>query len=195
LASDINHTALVKSFVTGKEPPMAKSKKPAGKPASTAKDQAKLYTLEVALVGGPISEQFAKANPVVARTIQIRGNQTLADLHDAIFDAFDREEEHMYEFQFGKKPMDRNAPRYTLSGPFADYEDEEATGDVEGTTIAALGLGVRQKFFYWFDFGDDWWHQITVKGIEDEVPRGKYPRVTERVGKSPPQYPDFDEED
>ena len=44
------------------------------------------------------------------------------------------------------------------------------------------------SFGYWFDFGDDWWHQINVEAIGDEAPRGKLPRVTKRVGKSPPQY-------
>src|SRR5512135_50291 len=32
----------------------------------------------------------------MSRTIQIRGDQTLEDLHHAIFDAFDRWDEHMY---------------------------------------------------------------------------------------------------
>jgi len=81
----------------------------------------RLYTLEVFLMGGPISEKFAKKNPVISRTIQIRGDQTLEDLHHAIFDAFDRFDEHMYEFQFGKGPMDRKAPRYVL--PNADDLD------------------------------------------------------------------------
>ena len=37
----------------------------------------------------------------------IRGDQTLEDLHHAIFDALGREEEHMYEFQLGGTgPMD-----------------------------------------------------------------------------------------
>jgi hypothetical protein len=50
-------------------------------------------------------------------------------------------------------------------------------------------------FAYWFDYGDDWWHRIDVVRIADEAPKGKYPRVTERVGESPPQYPDWEEED
>jgi len=85
----------------------------------------RLYELEVCLFSGQVSEKFAEANPVVSRTIQIRGNQTLQDLHTAIFDAFDRFDEHMYEFQIGgKKPMDPEADRYVLpvmlDGPYDD---------------------------------------------------------------------------
>jgi hypothetical protein len=75
-------------------------------------DSKRLYTLQVFLIDGPVGEEFAERE--LSRTIQIRGNQTLADLHRAIFDAFDREEEHMYEFQFGKGPHDPEGPRYTL---------------------------------------------------------------------------------
>lgn len=157
----------------------------------------KLYELEVSLLNGPIAEAFAKKNPSVLRTIQIRGDQTLEDLHMAIFDAFDREEEHMYEFQVGgKRPMDRKARRYGLSMAMDDpFDDHRLAGDVADTTIGSLGLKVDQPFAYWFDFGDDWWHQITVLAIHDEVPRGRYPKVTSKTGDSPPQYIHWDEED
>jgi hypothetical protein len=73
-----------------------------------------VYTLDVFLLGGPMTNKFVKKNPVVSRTIQLRGDQTLLDLHHAIFEAFGRWEEHMFEFQFGKGPMDPDAPRYVL---------------------------------------------------------------------------------
>jgi hypothetical protein len=161
----------------------------------TGRGDVRLYTLEVFLLSGPITEKFAKKNPVVSRTIKIRGDQTLEDLHQAIFDAFARWEEHMYEFQFGTGPMDRKAPRYVLPGAFQTDLGEEnpPTGRVDRTTIDSLGLEVGRSFGYWFDFGDDWWHQINVEAIEDKAPAGNFPRVSKRVGKSPPQYADEDE--
>lgn len=147
------------------------------------------------MIGGQITEKFAKKNPVISRTIQIRGDQTLEDLHHAIFDAFDRWDEHLYEFQFGKGPMDPKGPRYVLSGEF-DMDvgmKNQPAGRVDQTTIDSLGLEVGRSFGYWFDFGDDWWHQVNVEAVEDKMPKGKLPKVTKRVGKSPPQYPDDDE--
>jgi hypothetical protein len=155
----------------------------------------RLYTLEVFLLSGPISEKFAKKNPIISRTIQIRGDQTLGELHRAIFDAFGRWEEHMYEFQFGNGPMDPKAPRYGLADAFEmdGGGDKPPAGRVDRTRVDSLGLEVGRSFGYRFDFGDDWWHQINVEAIEDEVPGGKLPRVTKRVGKSPPQYAEEDE--
>jgi len=152
-----------------------------------------LYTFKIFIVGGPMSEKFMKKNPVVSRTIQMRGNHTLEKLHDAMFKAFNREEAHMYEFQIGGKgPMDPDAKRYVMSAAF-EMDDFKADGDVSKTTIASLNLKERDLFGYWFDFGDDWWHQVGVLEITDEIPKGnRYPKVIEKEGASPPQYDDFD---
>jgi hypothetical protein len=120
----------------------------------------------------------------------------LEDLHHAIFDAYDRWEEHWYEFQFGKGPMDPKGPRYVLPGASESELGGEIppAGRVDLTTIESLGLKVGRRFGYWFDFGDDWWHQINVAEIKDTVPKGRYPRVIKWQGQSPPQYPPEDEE-
>jgi hypothetical protein len=175
---------------------MARPKKSTARPSKpTNQGDVRLYTLEVFLLSGPIAEKFARKNPVVSRTIQIRGDQTLEDLHRAIFDALGRRDEHMYEFQFGKGPMDPKAPRYVLPGAFETDTGEKnpPVGRVDRTRIDSLGLEVGRSFGYWFDFGDDWWHQINVEAIEEEVPKGKFPKVTKRVGKNPPQYAEEDE--
>lgn len=157
----------------------------------------RLFTLDVFISSGPMTEEFAETNTVISRTIQIRGDQTLEKLHEAIFDAFDREEEHMYEFQVGGKgPMDPEARNYVLPMAMDDlFGDQNPAGSVTKATIGSLGLKLDEAFSYWFDFGDDWWHQINVVSIEDKAPRGKYPKVTKPVGKSPPQYIDWDDED
>lgn len=161
-------------------------------PPSPAALQA-LYVLDVVLIDGPVTEQFIKKNPQVIRTIEIRGDQTLADLHSVIFKAFDREEEHMYEFQLkGKGPNDPNADRYGLAIGLSDDFGSPMAGDVAQTQIGALGLEVEEPFGYWFDFGDDWWHQIQVTAITAPQPKVKYPRITQRIGASPPQYAEFD---
>lgn len=165
-----------------------------------AKDQPSadaLYILAVLLIGGPVTEAFIEENPTVLRTILIKGSQTLGELHYAIFDAFDREDEHMYEFQLGGSgPNDPAATRYGLKsndGSIGDYDADLI--DARTTAINDLNLSKGDVFGYWFDFGDDWWHQIEVVSIRNKAPKGnKYPKVSSREGASPPQYPDWDEE-
>nr|RNJ69203.1 MAG: hypothetical protein EDM05_10070 [Leptolyngbya sp. IPPAS B-1204] len=119
----------------------------------------------------PLQKSSSKKNPQVIRTIEIRGDQTLADLHEIIFEAFDREEEHMYEFQLkGRGPNDPNADRYGLAVALQNDLDSPVAGDVAETLIGALDLEVGEPFSYWFDFGDDWWHQVQVSAITAPQP-------------------------
>ncbi|MCX5653938.1 MAG: plasmid pRiA4b ORF-3 family protein [Planctomycetota bacterium] len=173
---------------------MAERKRMGRVPAAKSR---RIYELEVGLLSGFVTEAFVKANPVVARTILIRGDQTLEQLHEAIFKAYNRFDGHMYEFQVGgKRTHDPKARRYVLAGMFSELlDDPEAAGTVSGTTLDDLGLKEGEAFVYWFDFGDDWWHQINVVAIREEAGSGKYPRITAMVGESPPQYPDLDDDE
>src|SRR5919204_654905 len=84
----------------------------------------RLYTLQVSLTGGPSAEAYQ--GQVISRTIEMRGSQSLHDLHKVIFKAFDRVEEHLYEFNLGQGPRDRSklylsgGGRNSRSAPAAD---------------------------------------------------------------------------
>ena len=156
-----------------------------------AEKSSKLYTLAVYIIGGPVSDEFE--GQTISRTIEIRGDQTLKQLHKAIFKAFNRSDEHLYEFNLGVGPDDRSKIySIPMESPIPEL-NEELAGDVAKTSIDSLGLQVGQAFGYLFDFGDCWMHQINVTATGEVPDDGKYPKVTERVGKSPPQYPDEDE--
>lgn len=147
----------------------------------------KVYTLDVYLIGGPVTKEFDGKE--ISRRVQLKGNQTLKDLHR---EAFDRWDEHLYEFNLGEGPYDRSAV-YSLPDTVS-FVDDEKVGDVAKTTIESLGLTIGRAFGYWFDFGDDWLHQINVVAIDDQPESSKYPKIIKRVGETPPQYPDFDDE-
>ncbi|MFP4098866.1 MAG: plasmid pRiA4b ORF-3 family protein [Alphaproteobacteria bacterium] len=156
----------------------------------------RLFTLEVVITDGPMTENFCKANKKVSRKIEMRGDQTLAELHEAIFEAFDRHDPHMFEFRLNdNKFMDPAAKLYVMPEAINDWEPDEVSGDVTKTTIGTLGLKEKDTFNYWFDFGDDWWHEIKIVSIADKAPETEsaYPKITARTGESPLQYPDWDD--
>ena len=82
----------------------------------------------------------------------------------------------------GEGPNDPNARRYGLKAAM----DSDLAGEVSKTTINDLNLSEGDIFAYWFDFGDDWWHAIEVEEIKEKAGKGKYPKITNRVGASPP---------
>ena len=137
------------------------------------------------------------------RKIAIRQGQTLHDLHQAIFDAFDRYDEHMYSFFFSRSKRKFN-PRtiYDSSEEFTHpyaCEDQGVFGsdayNASLSRLEILNLTEKQKFYYIFDFGDEWWHEITVEKTDGQTDEGEYPRTIKKNGDSPEQYPDYDEDE
>jgi hypothetical protein len=126
----------------------------------------------------------------VWRRIEIRGDQTLDDLHLAIQSAFDWDNDHMYAFFLSNKAWDQKT----------EYEGNPlGEGNAGITPIFTLKLRARKKFLYIFDFGDDLRHSITVEAVvkKGTAPDTDYPRIIEAHGDAPPQYPsaENDEED
>lgn len=148
----------------------------------------RVYVLEVSITEGLMDEEFAESNPVISRTIEIEGLSTLEQLHKVIFKAFDREEEHLYEFQLDSDAQDPDK-RFILEE--MDEEEEEDCGFVEHTTLNELHLEEGDTIGYLFDYGDLWLHEIDVKMIKQVEEGVKYPRIVKKVGKSPLQYAEW----
>ena len=60
--------------------------------------------------------------------------------------------------------------------------------DASETAIGSFKLDEKQVFYYLFDFGDEWWHEITVEKTGEQADDEKYPRIIEKKGESPEQY-------
>jgi hypothetical protein len=153
---------------------------------------ATVYALKVALTD----------NKSIWRRIAIRSDQTLDDLHAVIFRAFDRFDEHLYSFHLQPVFLQRGPYRHRDNVEFTSpVMIEEATSmdghevrDASETTIGSLELVVQGKLYYLFDFGDSWWHELTVEQVQQPVEaRRRYPFVLEKYGNSPPQYPPAEE--
>ncbi len=137
---------------------------------SAGKNGVRLYTLEVVLAEGPVHEDFLERNPDVSRTIEVRGDQTLEDLHEAILAAFDRTDDQLFTFYLG-------AGRRRDGKPLAP-----------AATIGSLDLRVGRRLRYHFDLDDDWTHDVKVTAVGEPAAGAQYPKVIRRVGESPPQY-------
>jgi len=137
------------------------------------------------------------------RNIEILENQTLDELHSAIFEAFDRYDPHLYSFFLTRKAERSLRKIYEateITHPMSvenlmGFFGSEKKYDAEETKIGDLDLDVKDKLYYLFDFGDDWWHELTVLNIRDEKNSGGFPKIVKIAGKSPPQYPDYEDEE
>jgi hypothetical protein len=61
--------------------------------------------------------------------------------------------------------------------------------------ISEMGLFPGKEIRYLFNFGDNWEFMVTVLDIEPGAKvAGKY-KVLKKIGKSPKQYPNWDDDD
>ena len=55
--------------------------------------------------------------------------------------------------------------------------------------MQSLNLEPGDVFYYNFDYGDDWWHRITVLALDVPLHDGvRYPLLVEKIGERPEQY-------
>lgn len=133
-----------------------------------------------------------KGQKRIWRKIAIRGDQTLTTLHHAIFKAFDRDDEHLYSFYFSSKPTSTSRNRLDGAKQYGcPYSETEHRADI--TRIDSLRLRPKGQFEYLFDYGDEWWHEITL--VEMQVPQAEvtYPCIVVARGESPSQYDDSED--
>lgn len=138
--------------------------------------------------------------PKIWRTIAIRSDQTLDDLHDVLFEAFDRFDEHLYSFHKyplydlrGKNREEVARSNIEYTSPIlieeADPFGERDIRDASKTRVSELELKPGSKFYYLFDFGDSWWHELTLEKTDEGIKHAyQYPFILEKHGISPPQY-------
>jgi len=121
----------------------------------------------------------------ITRTIELKSEQTLWDLHEAIQRAFKWDSDHLYSFFMNGQKWNR---RYGFASP--DEEDHPPFADE--AVIGELGLTPKHKFLYYFDYGDSHEFEIQVVGIYPQTEPGGYPRVTASQGEIV-QYPSWDQ--
>jgi len=124
----------------------------------------------------------------VRATIDVRDDQSLVDLHEGIQEAFGWLDDHLYSFWLDNRFWGDDETEYTSP------VDADEGGQSAEVGLAELGLEPGAKIAYVFDFGDEWRVRLELKRVAP-ADEGEYPRVTDRVGEAPPQYPDHDDEE
>ena len=105
-------------------------------------------------------------------------------LHFAIQDAIDFDNDHLYEFFIANSIQSHEKRRF----------DDDNQGLWEYSVDELFPLPNHKKLFYLFDYGDSWYFRITKsrKTPKQNKVGVSYPRVVEKVGKNPEQYPDYE---
>jgi hypothetical protein len=111
--------------------------------------------------------------PPIWRRLQVPSTTSLAELHDIIQAAMGWYDCHLHQFEV-------NGVHYAdTNHMLADTTDEARR------TLAEMRAGDRLA--YWYDFGDDWWHDIIVESLDRADPALTYPRCVTGRRAAPPE--------
>lgn len=119
------------------------------------------------------------------RHIQISCNALLLDLHSAIIDAFEFDDDHAHAFFMDNKIWSDSDCYYMREA--ADF----GSHTTDRFRLSQAGLEKGMKFKYLFDFGDEWRFQCKVLQVKEEDT--EVPVVVKSKGEAPEQYPDWDD--
>ncbi|MBU8848661.1 MAG: plasmid pRiA4b ORF-3 family protein, partial [Desulfobacterales bacterium] len=124
-------------------------------PKITNKKTSKIWTLRVKLPQ-TISQCI--------RVIEIESSASFLQMHEAIQDAVDFDNDHLFEFFIGRHPGHRaysigSEPNWDTFNPIKTYSN------VRLSSVWPLPSGM--KLFYLFDFGDNWLFQINKTKHKD----------------------------
>ncbi|MDT0496676.1 plasmid pRiA4b ORF-3 family protein [Algiphilus sp. W345] len=126
--------------------------------------------------------------PTVSREVLVSSDLRLDRLHEIIQVVMGWEDAHMHEFSNGVRGPD--GLRFGL--PQQEFFDDPLLRDERKGTLAQLAPDKGSKFVYWYDFGDDWFHDISVKAVNESKSGIQVPVCLKAAGACPPEYYDIE---
>jgi Plasmid pRiA4b ORF-3-like protein len=116
----------------------------------------------------------------VWRRVIVSENITFDRFHKILQAAFGWENCHLYQFS-----ANGWGSEHIYKIPDEEYDNDDAIEDSTSVKLSEIFSVPKQTFFYIYDFGDDWKHQIILEKILDEKIINAI--CTEGKGACPPE--------
>ena len=136
---------------------------------------APLYQLKVTLLG---------ARPPIWRQVVVPASIRLDRLHFVLQTVMGRTNSHMHQFITGTS---RTRTYFGAASSDAGNDDGPALEDERAHALADLAPGPKQRFFYEYDFGDSWEHEIVVEKLLPPAPAARGAVCVAGAGACPPE--------
>ena len=100
------------------------------------------------------------------RVMEVKFETTFLQLHEAIQEAVEFDNDHLFEFYVGKNPRSR---AYAVGGEpnWDTFNPAKVYNKVRLSSVWPLPTGY--KLYYIFDFGDNWLFQINKTRNKDKL--------------------------
>lgn len=126
--------------------------------------------------------------PPVWRRVLIPASATFRDLHETIQLSFGWSDYHLHDFQ--TKSFAENRPHSITDLSAEDIEpwwDDDKKSDERLVKLYDVLHSADDQCRYWYDFGDDWWHTITLEKLLPQERNTQYPFCIKGKRSCPPE--------
>lgn len=113
--------------------------------------------------------------PAIWRRVEVSGDATFAQFHRILQGAMGWCDAHAHRFEIGRQAIGS-----------ADGGGLDGALDERRVRLRDLAKA-KAKIVYWYDFGDDWYHDVTVEAIEPPASGQRYPRLLDGARSAPPE--------
>ena len=135
-------------------------------------DLHQVYRLKVTLKG---------SKPPIWRRLEVPGDITLAKLHQILQVAMGWTNSHLHSFQIGEIYYEEPEPGFDPDLSLAESKNEKRF------KLQQVAFREKMKFFYEYDFGDSWEHEILVEKILPMTEERRQPVCLKGVKACPPE--------
>lgn len=119
--------------------------------------------------------RLKNTSPPVWRRVLVKNSINLWQLHLTIQLAMGWENKHLCEFDINRKT-------YSFDPDDLNFDDM-----FDGYKFTLEEISQTDKIRYWYDFGDDWYHDIKVEKILEPLPELSYPICIKGKLACPPE--------
>ncbi len=137
---------------------------------TTRKNAASIYQLKITL---------KDIRPPIWRRVQVRSDSTLGHLHWVIQFSMGWTNSHLHSFSI--QGVDYGVPMPELGF------DEMGLQDEQPVKLNTVIPGEKFKFFYLYDFGDSWEHEVMVEKVLEPEAGIDYPTCIKAKRACPPE--------
>ncbi len=93
--------------------------------------------------------------PPIWRRVLVPEGLSLSGLHDVIQEVMGWTDSHLHDFHWREERFGMPDPEF----------DEEQVVDERTVTLKELGLSIKDRLEYMYDFGDGWEHVLTLEKV------------------------------
>ena len=128
-----------------------------------------------------VKVELLDASPPIWRRLDLRSDLMLPRLHLILQEAMGWTNSHLHEFVHSNSRQDLDAEHFASM----DFPDAGEMGELDEADVRLdeLAHSVGDTFLYLYDFGDSWWHRVTVEKVLEPDDDGEVPDATVVAGR------------